>query len=192
MVRKLKERYERCFSRLKCNKIGATNGITSQAAKKRKNYVFRSKKTTNKVPPNMITGLQVGKKIRLMFWRPEYIMKGKCYVFSGYKERNKVLFLFPECRLQKDRYGSYMFNLKCCKTVETTYLERRKKQIKDGRRFSNLKCLQKGNNCFIGLCQQTNQVKCIYLALKNLKSRGEKVQHWSQSLKESTNDVFVA
>ena len=33
---------------------------------------------------------------------------------------------------------------------------------------------------------------CIYLAFKNLKSRGKKVQHWSQSLKESTNDVFVA
>ena len=62
VARKLKERYERCFSRLKCNKIGATNGITSQAAKKRKNYVFRSKKTTNKVSPKMITGLKVRKR----------------------------------------------------------------------------------------------------------------------------------
>ena len=75
-------------------------------------------------------------------------MKGKCYVFSGYKERNKVLFLFPECRLQKDRYGSYMFNLKCCKTVETTYLEKRKKTNKGRETFFEFKVLTEREQLF--------------------------------------------
>ena len=38
------------------------------------------------------------------------------------------------------------------------YLERRKQQTKDGRRFSMLKSLGKGNNCIIGLYQQTSTV----------------------------------
>ena len=63
------------------------------------------------------------------------------------------------------------------------YLERRKQQTKDGRRFSMLKSLGKGNNCIIGLYHQTNQVRCMYLAFENLKTRSKKVQQWSQSLK---------
>ena len=30
-------------------------------------------------------------------------MKGKCYVFSGYKQRNKVHLVYLECRLQQDK-----------------------------------------------------------------------------------------
>ena len=63
------------------------------------------------------------------------------------------------------------------------YLERRKQQTKDCRRFSMLKSLGKGNNCIIGLYQQTSQVQCMYLALENLKIRSKKAQQWSQSLK---------
>ena len=79
---------------LKCYKIGVTDAITSQTAKKSDNNVFRSKQTTNKVPTNIITPFKVRKKVRLKFLRPKYIKKRKCYVFSGYKERNKVLLFF--------------------------------------------------------------------------------------------------
>ena len=43
----------------------------------------------SKVPPNVFRGFEVKKKIRLTFSKPEDSMKGKCYVFSDYKQRNK-------------------------------------------------------------------------------------------------------
>ena len=49
-------------------------------------------------------------------------MKGKCYVFSGYEQRNKVCFVYLECKLQQDRYGWCIFKLKCQKAVETKQL----------------------------------------------------------------------
>ena len=49
---------------LKCYKIGATDAITSQTAKKSDNNVFGSKQTTNKVPTNIITPFKVRKKVR--------------------------------------------------------------------------------------------------------------------------------
>ena len=58
-----------------------------------------------------------------MFWRSKDSMKGKCYVFSGHKQRNKVSLVYLESELQQDRYGWIIFKLKCQKTVERTYLE---------------------------------------------------------------------
>ena len=49
---------------LKCYKIGATDAITNQTAKKSDNNVFGSKQTTNKVPTNIITPFKVRKKVR--------------------------------------------------------------------------------------------------------------------------------
>ena len=51
-------------------------------------------------------------------------MKGKCYVFSGYKQRIQVL----ECKLKEDRYSWCIFKLKLQKTVDKTYLEPTKQQ----------------------------------------------------------------
>ena len=155
-----------------------SNGNKKKKKKKKKseNNVFRSKQKTNGVPTNIIIGVKARKKVRLMFSRPKYIKNGKCYVFSGYKERNNVPFVFLECKLKKDRCGWYFFNLNWSKTIETIYLERRKQQTNDGRRFSMLKSLGKGNNCIIGLCQQTSQVQCMCLALENLKRTSKKIQ----------------
>ena len=50
-------------------------------------------------------------------------MEGKCYVFSGYKQRHMVYFVYLESKQQQDSYGSCTFKLKCQKTVEGTYLE---------------------------------------------------------------------
>ena len=97
-------------------------------------------------------------------------------------------FVFLEFKLEKDKCGSYIFNLKCCKTEETTYLEERKQQRNYSRRFSMLRCLAKGNN--IGPCQQTRKVQCMYLALIHLKIISINVQQWSQNLKQSMNDGF--
>ena len=40
-----------------------------------------------------------------MFQMPEDTMKRKCYVFSGYKQRNKVRLFFLAGKLQQDSYG---------------------------------------------------------------------------------------
>ena len=73
--------------------------------KKGKIAYLRSKQTIKKIETNIITGFKFKKKVRLMFSRPKYTMKGKCYVFSGYQERKRVPFVSLECTLQKDRYG---------------------------------------------------------------------------------------
>ena len=130
VVTKLKARYEWCFSRLKCNKIGAADGITSLRSKNSRNNVFRRKQTTNKVPPNKFRGFEVRRKVRLKFWRQKDSMKGKCYPFSGFKQRNKAYLVYLECKLQEDSYGWCSFKLKCGKTVEITYLETSKQQTR--------------------------------------------------------------
>ena len=86
----LKRKYEWYFWRLNCNKLGAADGITSETAKEWKNNVFTSKQTPDKSPSNIFRVLEVRKKVGLMFWRPKDTMKDKSYVFSGYKQRNKV------------------------------------------------------------------------------------------------------
>ena len=57
-------------------------------------------------------------------------MKIKCYVFSGYKHRNNVCFVYLESQLQKNGYGWSVFKLKSVKTVEKTYLETSKQQAR--------------------------------------------------------------
>ena len=40
-------------------------------------------------------------------------MKGKCYVFSAYNEKNKVWYMYLECKLPEDSYDWCIFKLKC-------------------------------------------------------------------------------
>ena len=76
------------FSRLKCKKIAAADLITKNS----RNDVLK-----------IFRGFKVGK--RLMFRRAKKSMKDKCYAFSRYKQTNKVLFLYFQCKRQEDRYG---------------------------------------------------------------------------------------
>ena len=45
------------------------------------------------------------KKVCLIFCRSKDIMKRKYYVFSDYKERNKVYLADLGCKLNQDKYG---------------------------------------------------------------------------------------
>ena len=65
-----------------------------------------------------------------MFWKANDSMKGKCYLFSGYKQRKNLCLVYLECKQQQDRYGWCIFKLKYHKTVEGTYLETSKQQRK--------------------------------------------------------------
>ena len=125
-----------------------------------------------------------------MFWRPKDSMKCKCYVFSSYKQRNKVSLVYLECYLQQNRYDWYIFKLKHHKMAETTYLETSKQQTTYCWCFSMLKSLRKGNNFFFGRCQQRSKVQCMYWAFKNLKISCTKGQAWWESQKQRTNNVF--
>ena len=49
--------------------------------------------------------LEVSKKEPFMFCRPKNSMKSKCYVFSDYKQRNKMSLVFLGGKLQEDSYG---------------------------------------------------------------------------------------
>ena len=53
-----------------------------------------------------------------MFWRLKESKKSKCYVFSGYKQRNKVWLVYFEWKLQQNRYGWWIFKLKCHQTAK--------------------------------------------------------------------------
>ena len=90
----------------------------------------QQKQTTKKVLPNRFWCFQVKLRVLLMFRRPKDRIKGKCYLFSGYKMRNNVWVMNLECKLNQDSYGWWTFKLICQKTIETTYLETRKKQTK--------------------------------------------------------------
>ena len=70
--------------------------------KKRRNNVSRSKQTTTKVPSNLFRDFEEAKKVRLIFLRPKDKMKSKCYVFSSYKQTNKVWFVYLQCKLQQE------------------------------------------------------------------------------------------
>ena len=54
---------------------------------------FRGNQTTNNLALNIIRGFEVSKKLLLMLWKPNNIMKIHCSVFSDYKLRNKMPFL---------------------------------------------------------------------------------------------------
>ena len=65
-----------------------------------------------------------------MSWTPKYSMKGKCYLFSGYKQRKNVCLVYLECKLQEDRYSWCIPKLKCQKKLERTYLGKSKQETK--------------------------------------------------------------
>ena len=73
---------------------------------------------------------EVIRKVRFKFLQSKDSMKGKSYVLSRSKQRNKVQLVYLECELQEDSYGVCFFKLKCLKTVERTYLEASKQQTK--------------------------------------------------------------
>ena len=79
---------------------------------------------------NILRGLQVRKKVPLMFLRQKHNIKGKCYVLRAYNSRNKVCFVYLERQLQQHRYGLCIFKIKCQKTVETTYLDTSKEETR--------------------------------------------------------------
>ena len=66
------------------------DAITTQTVKTGRNNVIISEETTNHVPLNIFTSCKVRTKVRLMFQRPKASMKGECYLFSAYKQRNKA------------------------------------------------------------------------------------------------------
>ena len=76
-----------------------------------RNNVFKRKQRRNKVPPKIFRGFEVRKKTRLMVWKQKDTMKSKCYVFSGYKQRNKVFLVYLECKLQEDSYDFCIFKI---------------------------------------------------------------------------------
>ena len=125
-----------------------------------------------------------------MFWQRKDSMKTKCYVFSGYRQRNKECLMYLEGKLQQDRYGWCIFKLTWQETVERTYLE----TIKIGRRYHwccyMLKCIRNCNNCIFGLWQETSKRECMYLGFKNPKISSKRGEQWSERKKQRTNDVF--
>ena len=104
-VKKLKGKYKWYFSGIKGNNIDAADAITSETAKNYTNNVFRKKQRTKNVLPNKFAGFELKGKVKLMFGKTKDSMKRKCYVFSSYKQRNKVFLLYSEGKLQQDRYG---------------------------------------------------------------------------------------
>ena len=66
---------------------------------------LQANKKTNKVRRNSSTGFEVGRKVGLMFWRSKDSIKVKSYVFSAYKQRNKVSLVDLNCKLQKYSSG---------------------------------------------------------------------------------------
>ena len=50
-------------------------------------------------------------------------MKSKYFVFSGYKQKNNMCFVYSERELQQNSYDWCIFKLKSQRTVEATYLE---------------------------------------------------------------------
>ena len=115
--RRLKRKREGCFSRWKCNRIAVSDPITSWTSKTSINKLLRSRQTTKKVPPNIIRGFKVRKKVRLMFWRPKHSMKGKSCAFNHSKQRNKLSLAYLQRKLPQDWC---IFKLKCQITVERT------------------------------------------------------------------------
>ena len=130
---------------------------------------------------NIFRDFKVSRKIRLMFSRPKGSMKGKCYVCSGYKQRNNVCLLYLECKMRQERYRWCIFKLKRQKTLKRTNLENAKQQTRYRWGFSMLNCLRKGNNCIFVPIQQTRKVQLMHLALNLLKIKSKKSQQWSES-----------
>ena len=67
--------------------------------------VFRSRETTNKLPPKIYRAFEVRRNVRIFFGRSKDSLKGKYYVFSHFKQRKKMCSVYLECKLQQDSYG---------------------------------------------------------------------------------------
>ena len=61
MVWKLTGKYKWYFSRLKSNKVGATDAIKSWTSKNSRNDIFKSKQRTKKILRNIFTGFEIRK-----------------------------------------------------------------------------------------------------------------------------------
>ena len=69
MIRKPKEKYEDCFSRLEWNKISAADPITSETAKNRRNDIFRRKQTKKTSTAELPRDFEVRKKRMIDIFR---------------------------------------------------------------------------------------------------------------------------
>ena len=123
LITKLKAKHEWCFSNSKSNKICAAHPIRTQTAKHSRTNVFRGKQTTNN-----LTHLT-------------YSEVSKCYVFSGDKLRNKMPLVYSECKLEKDRCGRCIFNLKCWKTIENNMFTEKQTTNKVAKTFFHVKAV---------------------------------------------------
>ena len=47
-----------------------------------------------------------------MFWTPKNSIKGKCYVFSGYEQKNQVCLVYLGCKLDQHNYDWCIFKQK--------------------------------------------------------------------------------
>ena len=135
----------------------------------RRSNVFRRKQRTNKEARNIFRHFKLSTKVRLMFWRTKDRMKGKCYVFSGYKQWNELCFFYLECKLQQDSYGWCFSKLKFKGKVKKT-------KFREKETTNILNYTRKSNNYVFQLCQQTSKVECIYSVFKNLKISSKKCQ----------------
>ena len=72
------------------------------------------------------------------------------------------------------------FQVKMDETVQRTYIERSKQEIRYCY-FYTLKCIPKINHYVFGLCPQTVKVQYMYLAFKNVKISSTKGQQWSKT-----------
>lgn len=68
---------------------------------------YRTKNETNHKQGmlNIFTGFEVTKIVRLWLGKQKDSMKRKCYVFPEYEQRNKMSFLYLQCKLHQDSYG---------------------------------------------------------------------------------------
>ena len=155
-----------------------------------RNHLFRSKQTTNKVPPNIFRFFEVRTRVRLMIWRPNHSMKVNSDILRCYKQIVKVCLVYLEWKLQQDRYGHCNYKFKCHKTVQRRYLVTSKQQRWYRWCFYTLKWLGKGNNGSFRRCKQTSKVQSLYFTFESLKIRSKSSQQSSKIQKQSTNDVF--
>ena len=63
-----------------------------------------------------------------MFWTPKGSITDKSYVFSSYKQRNKVCLVDIECKMQEYRYGWWIFKLQCQEPPERSNLQTSKQK----------------------------------------------------------------
>ena len=86
-----------------------------------------------------------------MFWRLTDNMKGKYDTFSGYKQRNKLCFVYLDLKHQQRRSCWCIFKLKWQKREEKIDLETSKQQSRYRWCFYMLKLLRESNSCIFGL-----------------------------------------